>query len=107
MQVTVWKNGKHSNPGVWYGISVPKLSRKRYFDPAWREVILILPDGEEVRAQLTSTFWTTCNELRPVAINRWLKKQHLVPWPEGTLPPVLELTPQGGNRFALTLQSDR
>ncbi len=107
MRVTVWKNGKHSNPGVWYGLSIPKPARKRYFDRAWREVIVVLPDGEEVTAPLTPTFWTTCNELRPAAINRWLKKQHLVPWPEGTPPPSLELTPRGGNRFALMLQPDR
>jgi hypothetical protein len=107
MQVTVWRNGKHCNPRVWYGLSVPKPARKRYFDQKWREVILVLPGGDEVAAPLTPTFWTTCNELRPAAINRWLRDQHLAPWPEGMPPPSLEMTPLGGNRFSLTVPSNR
>jgi hypothetical protein len=77
MHVTAWKNGKHSTPNVAYGLSVPKSARDRFFDRGWREVILTLPNGEEVRASLKPTFWTTCNELRGAPIGRWLKAVHM------------------------------
>jgi len=106
MRVTAWKNGKHSNPNVAYGLTIPRAARDRFFDRQWREVILILPGSEEVTALLTPTFWTTCNELRGAHIGRWLRNEHLAPWPDGA-PPSLEMTPVGGNRFAVTLPPRR
>lgn len=104
MQVKVWRNGKHS-PSAWYGLAVPRPARERYFDRQWREAVVVLPGGVEAVAPLRPTFWTTCSELRPAALNRWLQSQDFVPWPDGVPPPVLELTPQRGNRFVLTLVS--
>ncbi len=40
MRVTAWKNGKHSSPGVYYGLSIPKVVRDRFFSRQWREVVL-------------------------------------------------------------------
>jgi hypothetical protein len=106
MRVTAWKNGKHSNPNVAYGLAIPRGVRDRFFDRQWREVILTLPSGEKVTASLTPTFWTTCNELRGAPIGRWLRSVDLATWPKGA-PPSLEMTPAGSNRFIVTLPPGR
>lgn len=106
MRVTAWKNGKHSAPNVAYGLAVPRPARDRFFDRHWREVIVVLPNGEEVTASIRPTFWTTCSELRGAPIGRWLRSERLAPWPDRA-PPSLEMTPLGGNRFAVSLPQRR
>ena len=70
-----------------------------YFQSNWKNIVVKI-DNQFHAFRLTSTFWTTCPEIRGKAIGQWLIKRKLAPWPYGN-PPKVELVPLGGNRFRL------
>ena len=64
MRVVGWNNGSPNNiTGAGYGIRINKEDRDRYFQKAWKEVIIIL-DGKEIKVNLSQSFWKKCTELR-------------------------------------------
>lgn len=84
MRAKAWK-------GATFGIRVGKANAKRFFDPEKR-IVEIEMDGRLFRFRLSDTFWTTCPEVRGVAISQWLRKHGLDRWPVRR-PPEFELTP--------------
>lgn len=94
--VTAWNNG-----GSGYGLRVAREDRARFFRRAWRTVTVALPNGRGVAAvNLTSTFWTTCPELRSASIGAWLRQNRMDTWPSGQ-PPTFTLLPTGRASFRL------
>jgi len=98
--VSGWKSGKFvAGRAVALGVRVGRENAERSFDKNW-SVILIEIESDTIPVKITKTFWTTCPELRSPAIGAWMRKNGLVPWPEGR-PPEMQLTPLGTNRFRL------
>ena len=100
MIVSAWSNG-----GSGYGISIRSADRARYFSRKWKNVRVKIPGMPEVECRLTSTFWTTCSEIRSAAFRDWFEKLGHVrrrkkTWKKGE-PPEFRLTPVSGNLFAL------
>jgi hypothetical protein len=92
MDATGWKGGT-------LGVRVGKENAARYFDRAWK--IVHIDIGGNIRAfPLTPGFWSDCPEIRGIAIQEWMERQGLAPWPKGR-PPKLELIPLGGSHFRL------
>ena len=96
MDVTAWSNGSST-----YGIRVGIPSVHRYFNTNWKK-IQVKMDDEVHNFKLTKSFWSTCPEFRGKAIERWLRKHNLIPWPKGQ-PPRLKLIALRGNKFKLKL----
>lgn len=94
MDVTAWSNGSST-----YGFRVGNRNAHRYFNTNWKE-ILVMMDDEVHNFKLTKSFWSTCPEFRGKAIERWLRKHKLIPWPKGN-PPRLKLIHLGRNKFEL------
>jgi hypothetical protein len=93
MRVSAWK-------GATYGIRVGKQNAKKYFQRNWKSIEVEI-DGEVHEFSLSDTFWGTCPELRGVVIERWLRKNGLLPWTKGK-PPHFTLAPLAGKRFKLS-----
>jgi hypothetical protein len=93
MKATAWKGGS-------YGIRVGQPNAKRFFPRHWK-YIEVTAGRQTCMFPLRSTFWTTCPEFRGTAIENWLNRHSLIPWPPGN-PPEVTLTPLGGRRFRLT-----
>lgn len=102
MQVSVWTNGKQTDPKRSFGVDVGKANRKAHFSNFWSTVTLII-DGTEHEASLAPNFWTTCPEIRCQGLNQWIKDKALTTWPPGNRPK-LNLMPLGENRFELSRQ---
>jgi len=102
MIVTAWNNGKHHSTGAGYGFKIAIQDRDAHFDQAWDSVVVTLPNGIEVEANINkSEFWSnTCRELINQQFGQWLIERGLAPWEEGR-PPKFELTHSAGNRFNL------
>ncbi len=100
MEVRAWSNGRPLRTGAGYGVRLSGHDRDKHFDPAWREVIVDLDDGESVSVALSASFWGSCPELRNAAIGRWLLRHGLAPWSRGA-PPAALLISAGSNRFRL------
>src|SRR6185436_2509180 len=101
MEWTGWANGSPSKTGAGYGLRVPAENRRTFFSRKWKSVTLMLETRgkvEEVHANLTSTFWEGCPELRGKAIGGWLQRNNLAPWPKGK-PPKVKAVPVGSRRF--------
>jgi hypothetical protein len=94
MKVSAWK-------GEVLGVRVGKLNREKHFSRDWTDIQIEL-DGKVGSVTLSSGFWRECPEVRSKAIEEWLFKHGLAPWPKGK-PPELELTPLGGPLFRLTI----
>lgn len=76
--------------GATSGLRVSAESRSRVFEPLKGElsqVQVVLP-GHPVQplCRVTSTFWTTCPELRSAEIGRWMVARGEKPWPRGHPP---------------------
>ena len=102
MKVVGWNNGSPNNiTGAGYGIKVNPKDRDKYFQKAWKEIIIIL-DDKEIKVNLSESFWKRCSELRKKEIGRWMIEKGIAPWCKGN-PPELELVPEKDNRFVLMI----
>jgi hypothetical protein len=94
MTATGWKGGS-------YGVRVGHSNAEKYFSKGWTSISVEI-DRQLYEFPLSKkTFWTTCPEFRGNAIERWLLRHRLAPWPHGK-PPRLVLTHLGGNLFRLS-----
>ncbi len=87
------------------GLKVPIGDRDQYFDPAWKSVVLRLPERDgprefEVNVDKPSFWNTTCHELISKEIKDWLSSLGHVPWPKRKPPKVL-VQPLDDRTFAL------
>ena len=106
MLCTAWNNGSNCESGSGYGLKLKESDRDANFQQTWTDVILELPMSSGTTTISVNinkkSFWSkTCHELIAKEIGIWLLEQKLAPWPKG-LPPTIELTPQGGNRFRVS-----
>jgi hypothetical protein len=99
MQATAWKNG-----GSGYGLHIRTADRDRFFDRAWRQVVLDLTGQGPVIVTVSPSFWRRCTELRSAEIGRWLHCNGLAPWPSG-IPPRVVMEQVADNRFAVKMLS--
>jgi len=91
MKVTAWR-------GASFGIRFGPNSRAQ-IERDWGSIRVKI-DGIVHLFKLTSTFWTTCPEIRGDAIGQFLLSRGLAPWHKGQ-PPVLEFSPLGDDLFEL------
>jgi hypothetical protein len=91
MKVTAWR-------GATFGIRFGPNARAQ-IKRDWRSIGVKI-DGTVHLFKLTSTFWTTCPEIRGNAIGHFLLSRDLAPWRKGH-PPVLELITIGDALFEL------
>lgn len=94
MIVTAWKAGS-------FGFKVDIKDRDRYFDRAWRYVLLELEGySKTVEANVDkASFWNdTCHELICKDIGLWLEQNQLAPWRKG-YPPKIRMEHLEGNKF--------
>ena len=89
MLVTGWNNGAFHKTGAGYGIRISRKDRDRYFNKEWDYVIIQL-DDEDVRVNVSFSFWDECSELRNAKIGQWMIRRGHQRWPKGS-PPVFEL----------------
>ena len=88
----------------WPGRShYSRADRDRYFDPAWKDVLLSFPDGSATRVRISHSFWRRCPELRSSHIGRWLIEHGHAQWPAGR-PPAFVLIRTGGNAFRTSIE---
>jgi hypothetical protein len=58
MIVAAWKNGKHHPTGAGYGLKIAIQNRDAHFNQNWITVVVLLPNGVEVEANINkSSFW--------------------------------------------------
>ena len=74
MKWTAWNNGAHHTDGNGYGFKVSIQDRDEFFKIEWSRVVVILPDGSEIKVNTAKdSFWNaTCRELISREIGRWL-----------------------------------
>jgi hypothetical protein len=103
LTVTAWNNGKHHEHGAGYGFKLDASDRDRYIKGTWKTVVVELPDGVQVEANIDkASFWSnTCREIINKDFGRWLRGNGYAPWPIGN-PPKFRLTPQHSNHFKLS-----
>lgn len=102
MIVTGWSSGSPNNKtGSGYGIRLSRQDRDRWFERQWPSVTLHIEGRGTVDANLTSSFWRRCTELRHKEIGRFLLANGLAPWPKGS-PPRLRLERVKGRHFRLS-----
>lgn len=102
MIVTAWNNGKHNKTGSGYGFKISIEDRNNFFDKIWDHVLVILPNGIEVEANINKpSFWSnTCRELINKKFGEWLIEFKLTPWRKGN-PPKFEMLPISENKFRI------
>ncbi len=72
MRATAWSNGSPTSSEAGYGLRISAVDRDRFFDRAWTEIVLDLPDQSSTSIPLSDSFWKRCSELRSAAVGRWL-----------------------------------
>ena len=81
--LTGWQGGTS-------GFRVAVESRGRVFEPlqrTLRHVQVVMPGREgPTHCQVTTTFWTTCPELRSAEIGHWMERRGDKPWAKGKPP---------------------
>ena len=102
IKVSGWNNGDHSSTGAGYGIRIGKKNRDLHFDRGWNKAIIEIEGHKTVSTNITSTFWTTCPELRSKYIGQWMILKKLAPWSKGNVPELI-LEQKEENRFILKL----
>ena len=96
-----WTNGSQNHKtGSGFGVKIPKGAMDM-FQPKWTRVSIELGETE-VDVPITPSFWRKCHELRSKDIGVWLIDNGLNKWPS-RMPPDIELTHLGGNRFRLSV----
>jgi hypothetical protein len=102
IEVSAWKNGKFDgHKPISLGIRVGVVNVKKFFNKKWG-VFLVEFDETTVPVKPPMGFWADCPELRHPAIGNWMRRKGLVPWSKG-IPPRMLLSPQGENRFRLSI----
>jgi hypothetical protein len=97
LRVTAWSNGN----GI-YGLRISTRDRKKHFKRKWSHVKVEL-DGDVHQFELMPRFWNRVAEFHDrgdPAIGKWLRRHHIIPWPNRQTPR-LQLIPLGGGRFRL------
>lgn len=104
MIVTAWNNGQYHSTGAGYGLKIAIEDRDTHFSKAWKSVIIKLPNGIEVEANINkSSFWSnTCRELINKEFGKWFIERGFAPWKSGR-PPKFKLTHSRENRFNLDI----
>lgn len=92
MLVSAWKNGT-------YGTRLSGMDVTTHFKSHWLWVQIKIGRRHEL-FNLAPTFWTTCPEIRVVAIANWLVRGGHVPWPTGQ-PPQFDLVCLDARTFEL------
>jgi hypothetical protein len=104
MKVTAWNNGSRHPDGNGYGLKIDAHDRDAFFKREWKTISLEL-EGESTPIEINidkPSFWNdTCRELISVKIGRWLIKNGLAPWEQGS-PTMLNLKQIHDNKFKLT-----
>jgi hypothetical protein len=98
MRATGWK-------GKPLGVRVGAKNATEFFSKDWNSVRIEI-EGQVRSFPLRAAFWKSCPEFRGAAIQEWLVRSGLAPWPQGS-PPKLELTPLGGPLFRLTTAAQK
>lgn len=98
MRVTAWSNGSNG-----YGIRVGAVNRASYFDPAWKQIVVMI-ESAEAHFSITPSFWRKCPEFRGRVLRDLFYRKGLAPWPKYA-PPGFELIPLGSGRFRLELDT--
>lgn len=101
MKVIAWKNGKHARKGTSYGLSVKLHDRDRYLSRTWKDIIVHLPNGQEVVINIDKpSFWNDCPHLIDARFTDWFYEKGLAPWPNRQ-PPCFNLFHRNTNVFDL------
>jgi hypothetical protein len=102
MVVSGWSNGSpNDSTGGGYGIKIRRQDRDEHFGHTWSSVLVELENGEVFDIGLSSSFWTTCPELRRKEIGKWMLDNGLGRWSNGR-PHKFRLVPTGDRRFTLS-----
>ena len=76
--------------GATAGLRVAAESKQRVFEPlrgmAHRVQVELPGHGVQPLCRITSTFWTSCPEIRSAEIGRWMVARGDKPWPHGRPP---------------------
>lgn len=92
-------------PGGTYGFRILKGFLESEYDlelfSRHEQVVLLLPNGQEAIANITSSFHSGCLELRSTKIGHWLVDAKHAPWENGS-PPRFSILHVGGNKFEVT-----
>lgn len=83
--------------GTPLGLRFGTENRCLFIDPSWQYIHLEL-DGVVRLTPVTEAFWRDCPEFRSHAIEAWLKRHRLYPWPHGN-PPRIKMMYLGGDAF--------
>lgn len=98
MLVKAWNNGAWNQSGAGYGLRISKNDRDIFFNRAWSNVILDLPNGINASINLSTSFWNKCPEIRKAEIGRWLISSGYGNWPHGN-PSIFQMVQLRGNHF--------
>lgn len=101
MKVIAWKNGKHGRKGTSYGLSFMHHERDRYLSRTWTEIIVHLPNGQDIVANIAKpSFWNKCPHLIDARFTDWFFEKGFAPWPNRN-PPDFNLAHRNNNVFDL------
>ena len=87
--------------GTPLGLRFGNENRRLFVDPCWSDLHLDL-DGEVRLVPIGEAFWRKCPEIRSHAIEAWLKRHRLHPWPPGQ-PPRIRIEYLGQDYFRALL----
>ncbi len=97
--VIAWNNGSYRPTGAGYGIELRAEDRDNYFNRRWKKVFLRLEGKlEDIKVNLSESFWNECPELRSKYIGIWLIRNRKAPWQKGR-PPKTIMEFVRGNKF--------
>lgn len=82
MIVNAWSCGSHKSTGAGYGLKIKIEDRDLYFDKSWKIVLVELPNGLIVEANVNkSSFWNKiCHELINKEFGLWFLELGIAPW---------------------------
>ena len=105
-ECTAWKNGTHQDKNVCYGIRFTRKDRDKYLS---RPNAFLKFEGQAdyiiVNTDKPSLWTGACRELIKKEIGLWLKNNGMIPWMKWH-PPKLQLEPEGGQKFKVTIEKE-
>lgn len=102
MQVSVWPNGRKKAANGYFGITISRPDRARFFKET-SPTISIDVGGHLITKNLPPSFWSECPHVCHEAICDFIKEHGLDFWPRGK-PPFLILQPVSEGNFRLLLK---